>query len=113
MSDCAAHLVDEILPEVPMRQWLLAALAVRYAMGYDAKLCSAILAEFIRALRRSLRHRAKLALGLRSVEDAKFGALTFIQRSDSSLRLNVHFHCLALDGVYVRDVESQHRLELL
>ena len=31
------------------------------------------------------------------------GAGTFIQRSDSSLRLNVHFHTLALDGVYVRD----------
>ncbi len=30
------------------------------------------------------------------------GAVTFVQRSDSALRLNVHFHTLALDGVYVR-----------
>ena len=69
--------------------------------------------ELMRALRRSLRYRAKLELGLRSVEDAKFAALTFIQRSDSSLRLNVHFHCLALDGVYVRDAEGRLSFHVL
>ena len=31
------------------------------------------------------------------------GAVMFVQRSDSALRLNVHFHTLALDGVYVRE----------
>jgi len=31
-------------------------------------------------LRRSLRHRAKLELGLRSVDDAQIRALTFVQR---------------------------------
>jgi hypothetical protein len=108
MSDCAARLVDEVLPQVPVRQWVCSLpWQLRYAMGYDAELCSAVLAEFINALRRSLRRRAKLALGLRSVEDAQFGALTFIQRGDSSLRLNVHFHCLVLDGVYVREPGGQ------
>ncbi len=72
-------------------------------MGYDRRLCADVLAVFIAALRRSLRHRAKRELGLRSVDDAQIGALTFVQRGDSSLRLNVHFHSLALDGVYVRD----------
>jgi hypothetical protein len=37
------------------------------------------------------------------VEDAYVGAVTFVQRSDSALRLNVHFHTLALDGAYVRE----------
>jgi hypothetical protein len=41
-------------------------------------------------------------LGLASVEQAHPGTVTFIQRFDSALRLNVHFHTLALDGVYVR-----------
>jgi hypothetical protein len=31
------------------------------------------------------------------------GAVTFIQRFGSALNLNVHFHTLALDGVYPRD----------
>ncbi|MDC3983160.1 transposase [Polyangium jinanense] len=32
--------------------------------------------------------------------------MTFIQRFDSALRLNVHVHTLALDGVYVREDDS-------
>ena len=44
------------------------------------------------ALQRSLRWRAKRALGLGSVGEAEIGAVTFVQRCDSSLRLDVHFH---------------------
>ena len=42
-------------------------------------------------------------LGLRSMSEAHTGGVTFIQRFDSALRLNVHFHSLFLDGVFVRD----------
>ncbi len=108
MSDIAAHLVDEVMPKVPVRQWVCSLpWGLRYAMGYDKKLCSDVLAAFIGSLRRSQRWRAK-KLGLRSVEDALTGAVTFIQRADSSLRLNVHYHSLVLDGVYVED-EAWHR----
>ena len=31
------------------------------------------------------------------------GAVTFIQRCGDALNLNVHFHMLALDGVYAED----------
>ncbi|KIG11610.1 Transposon-like protein [Enhygromyxa salina] len=114
MADVAAHLVDEVFPEVPVRQWVCSLpWRLRYAMGYDRKLCADVLDAFIVSLRRSLRCRAKAKLGLRSVEDALFGALTFIQRADSSLRLNVHFHCLVLDGVYVRDDEGELRFHSL
>ncbi|MCZ7680800.1 MAG: transposase [Sandaracinaceae bacterium] len=58
-------------------------------------------------LTRSMRRRAKRILSLRSVDDALVGALTVIQRSDSALRVNPHFHTLALDGVYVRDAEGE------
>jgi len=34
------------------------------------------------------------------------GALSFVQRFDSAIRLNVHVHTLALDGVYVRDEQT-------
>jgi hypothetical protein len=112
--DVAAHLVDEVLPEVPVRQWVCSLpWRLRYAMGYDRKLCADVLDAFITSLRRSLRLRAKSQLGLRSIEDALFGAVTFIQRADSSLRLNVHFHCLVLDGVYVRDDEGALRFHEL
>lgn len=114
MSDIAAHLVDEVLPKVPIRQWVCSLpWRLRYAMGYNRELCADVLAAFIGALRRSLRRRAKRELGLRSVEDAQIGAITFVQRGDSSLRLNVHFHTLALDGVYVRDATGVLRFHAL
>ncbi|MBX3276307.1 MAG: transposase zinc-binding domain-containing protein [Sandaracinaceae bacterium] len=118
MSDVAAHLVDEVLPDVPIRQWVCSLpWALRYLLAYDRRLCAAALAAFVGAVTRSLRWRATRQLGLRSVEDAFVGAVTFIQRSDSALRLNVparmachasheHRHTLALDGVYVRDLEG-------
>ncbi len=66
-----------------------------------------MLEAFVGALTRSLRWRAKRQLGLSSVEDALVGAVTFIQRVDSALRINVHFHTIALDGAYVRDAEGE------
>lgn len=104
----AAHLVDEVLPSVPIRQWVCSLpWRLRYAAAYDRQLCSDVLEAFIGALTRSQRWRAKRMLGLASVDDALVGAVTFIQRADSSLRLNVHFHTVALDGVYVRDAQGQ------
>jgi hypothetical protein len=39
MADTAAHLVDHVFPEVPVRQWVLSLpFALRYRMGYDARL---------------------------------------------------------------------------
>jgi len=110
MSDAAAHLVDEVFPEVPVRQWACSLpWRLRVLLGYDRALCSDVLSAFTGAVSRSLRHRAKAQLDLSSVDDAHVGAVSFIQRSDSSLRLNVHFHTLALDGVYVRDNAARSR----
>jgi hypothetical protein len=50
-----------------------------------------------------LRRRAKRAFGLRSAGEGHTGLVVFVQRSDGALRLNVHLHVLALDGVYVRN----------
>lgn len=108
MSDIAAHLVDEVVPEVPIRQWVCSLpWQLRYALAFDRALCAEVLNAFITALTRSLRWRAKRLLGLRSVEEALVGALTVIQRSDSALRVNPHFHTLCLDGVYVRDEQGE------
>ena len=114
MADLAAHLVDEVLPKVAIRQWVCSLpWLLRVPMAYDRALCGDVLAAFVGALQRLLRQRAKRALGLRSVEAAEIGAVTFVQRCDSALRLDVHFHTLALDGVYVRDESGAlqfHRL---
>jgi len=74
---------------------------LRFALAYDRRLCADVLDAFIGALTRSLRWRAKRQLGPPSVADAHVGAVTFVQRSDSALRLNVHFHTFAQCGARV------------
>ena len=54
----------------------------------------------IRKFLGDLRRRASESLGLRKTQG---GAVTFIQRFGDALNLNVHFHMLVLDGVYVRN----------
>ena len=39
--------------------------------------------------------------------DGRSGAVCFVQRFDSGLRVNVHFHMLVLDGVYARDASGE------
>jgi hypothetical protein len=39
--------------------------------------------------------RAKLVLGLRTIDDAQTGAISVVQRDDFLLRTDVHFHTLA------------------
>jgi hypothetical protein len=99
MADTAAHLVDRVLPQVPVRQWVLTLpFALRYRMAFDARLTGEVLREFLRAVRLSLRRRARRR-GVRG--RLHFGAVTFIQRFGDALNLNIHFHSLVLDGVYV------------
>ena len=97
MADTAAQLVDRVFPIVPVRQWVLSLpFPLRYRLTYDASLVTGVLNVFIRVLFGELRRRAKQALDLRS---SQCGAVTFVQRFGDALNANVHFHCLAIDGV--------------
>ena len=41
MADTAAHLVDRVIPSVPVRQWVLSLpFALRYRVAWDATLAS-------------------------------------------------------------------------
>jgi Putative transposase len=57
-------------------------------------------------LSRSYRHRAKREHGLPSVSVLHTGSVTFVQRVDGALRLNIHAHTLAIDGVYIRGEQT-------
>jgi len=109
MADTAAHLVDRVLPEVPVRQWVLSLpFGLRYRLAYDSSLTSAVLSIFVRRVFASLRRRARL---LAPIEEPQCGAVSFVQRFGGALNLNVHFHSLVLDGVY--DVKDEMRFRPL
>jgi hypothetical protein len=93
-----AHLVERVLPAVPVRQWVLTLpYPLRYRCAYDAKLTTEVLRAFLRAVFAELRRRIRRHWGVRAEQ---CGAVTFIQRFGSALNLNLHFHTLALDGAY-------------
>jgi len=104
MTEHAAHLVDEVLPPVPVRQWVLTLpYRLRYLLAWDHGLSRAVLAIYARALLDFYRDQA----GSHSIAEGRTGTLTVIQRFGGGLNLNLHFHTLALDGVFVRSAAGQ------
>ena len=75
MADTAAHLVDCVLPEVPVRQWVLSLpFALRYRLAYDARLVRDVLHIFVAAVFGSLRRRARDHSGLRQAQCTSIGS---------------------------------------
>jgi hypothetical protein len=103
MNEGAAHLTDRVFGDAPIRHWVLSLPhPLRYLLAHDANLCGEVLNAFVKSIFRWLRRRAKALLGLASVRDAHPGAVTAIQRVSGHLALNVHFHSLVTDGVFLR-----------
>jgi len=99
MTERAAHLVDEVIPFVPVRQWVLTLpYRLRYLLAWDHRLSRAALAVHARALRDSYRREAQR----HGIPAGRTGTVTAVQRFGGGLNLNVHFHTLALDGVFAR-----------
>lgn len=97
MADTAAFLVDRVLPRVPVRQWVLTLPhRLRYLCAYEPEMCRSLRRIFVRAVFSHLKRRARE----KGIPDGRPGAVVFVQRFDSALRLNLHFHALFLDGVF-------------
>ena len=97
MAESAALLVDEIFPEQPVRQWVLSfPYPLRFLFASRPAIMGKVLGIVYRAIATHLIKKAGF-----SCTTARTGAVTLIQRFGSALNLNVHFHMLFLDGVYV------------
>jgi ribosomal protein S27E len=104
MHEGAAWLCERVLPPVPLRQWVLSLPKVlRYLLAYDGKLCRAVARTAMQEVFRYQRLRARRALRLGSTRQAQTGAMVAVQRFGSALNLNIHFHALVLDGVFMVD----------
>ncbi|BED43934.1 hypothetical protein VEE63_01120 (plasmid) [Escherichia coli] len=105
MAESAALLVDEVLPEQPMRQWVLSfPFQLRFLFASRPEIMGWVLGIVYRVI---ATHLVKKAGHTHQV--AKTGAVTLIQRFGSALNLNVHFHMLFLDGVYVEQSHGSAR----
>ena len=103
MVDTAAWLVDRVLPEVPVRQWVLSMpYRVWLLCAYEPDTCASVRGILVRAVSGYDEQRARRQGRPRP----RAGAVAFVQRFDSGLRLNVHFHVLWLDGVHAHELGS-------
>jgi Putative transposase len=110
MAESAVLLVDEVFPEVPMRQWVLSfPFQLRFLLARYTELMGTVLGIVYRTISKHLIKQAGFTKAT-----AQTGAVTFIQRFGSALNLNVHYHMLFLDGVYAEDAYGQqsfHRVK--
>jgi hypothetical protein len=97
-ADGAAHLVDRFLPSAPYRQLVLSLpYKLRIYLARDPRFLSAILGGYLKCVFAWQRHRGRVA----GIEDGHSGAVTFVQRFGGALNLNVHFHNITPDGLFV------------
>ncbi len=102
MANVAAHLVDRVLPDVPVRQYVLTLpYELRRLAAFKADVLTAFARIFVEAVFARYRSRA----GCDGIENPQCGSVNFVQRF-GSLNLHVHFHLLALDGVFARDARG-------
>lgn len=95
MVESAAFIVDDVLPAVPMRQWVLSVpFPLRFLFASDPVSMSASLGIVCRAIAAFQIKKARL-----TQTEAQCGAITLIQRFGSALNLNIHYHMLVPDGV--------------
>ena len=88
-----------------MRQWVLSfPFPLRFLFASRPEIMGKVLGIVYRVLATHLIRTAGF-----THKTARTGAVTLIQRFGGALNLNVHFHMLFLDGVYVDDARSGTR----
>ena len=101
MSERSIHLTENVLPWVPMRQWVLSVpFELRYWMAADGALLlrrvnRIVIQQIDNAMRKRMRD-----LGFSGGEG---GQVSFLQRAGGAVNINLHWHILAIDGFYTGD----------
>ena len=91
MTERAAHLVDAVLPWVPVRQWVLTVpYRLRYQMAWNHGLSRAVLRVYTRVLRDVYTRGARA----RGIDGGQTGMVTALQRAGGAL--NTNCRCLHL-----------------
>ena len=102
IANTAAAIVDRVLPDVPVRQYVLTfPYELRRRTAFKADVLTAIGRIAVEAIFASYRARAKR----RGIAHGQCGAINIVQRF-GSLNLHVHFHVVVLDRVFSRDAAS-------
>src|SRR5215475_14829955 len=100
MAQMAAQLVECVLPWVPTRQWVVSVpVPLRYWMAGSQDLT----AKVHTIIRSTIGQYDVNQVVTHGHERATVhpGSVTFLQRFGSALNVNLHFHCVFMEGVYL------------
>jgi Putative transposase/Transposase zinc-binding domain len=112
MAQTAAHLVEQVLPWVPTRQWVVSVpVPLRDWMAASQDLTATVHT----IIRTTIAQYDVNQAVTRGAERHKVhpGSVTFIQRFGSAINLNLHFHVICLEGVYRDRTDQGHKPRFL
>src|SRR5262249_29366380 len=100
MAQTAAHLVECVLPWVPTRQWVVSVpMPLRYWMAASQDLTAQVHTIIRTTIGQYYVNQAVTRGSPRA--NVQPGSVTFLQRFGSALNVNLHCHCVFLEGVYL------------
>ena len=104
MNEGALNLVAHVLPDVPLRQFVVTVpFPLRFPLAFDGALLGQVVRIFVDTVDGWYRRRH----ALRGLPPGETGAVAVIQRANSDVRLNPHVHTICLDGVYSADRDGK------
>jgi hypothetical protein len=112
MAQTAAYLVERVIPWVPTRQWVV---SVPIPLRYWTASSQDLTAQVHTVIRRTIAQYYVNQAVTRGVSRGQVhaGSVTFIQRFGSSLNLNVHYHVLFLEGVFLERADQGRKPRFL
>jgi len=100
MAQTAAHLVECVIPWVPTRQWVVSVpIPLRYWMAASKELTAKIHTIIHTTISQYYVNQAVTRGSER--QKVQPGSVTFIQRFGGAINLNLHFHVIFLEGVFL------------
>jgi len=100
MAQMSAHLVEQVIPWVPTRQWVVSVpVPLRYWMAASQDLTATVHTIIHTTIGQYYVNQAVTRGAPR--DEVHPGSVTFIQRFGSAINLHLHFHVVFLEGVYL------------
>ena len=104
MAETSSHLVEHIIPRVPIRQYVLSLPhPLRYWMASNKKLCGKV--------NKILRAAVEDFYSDKKDTDKRSRSIAFIQRFGGALNLNIHLHMLQIEGYYHKKTTGCHKFK--
>ncbi len=105
MNELSLHLIDHVVPDVPLRQFVLTLpFALRLLVARDKRLLAAVRTVFLRAVSGFIRKKTREVSASKTLLTA---GLCVVQRFGSALQLAPHFHAALFDGAYRKDDDGK------